>query len=184
MSNEDQAQLQASPAAELIGLIYESAGISRQAGRSWRILNHSLREGLKLAIQAGFHFNPTDFDTFGRTYGMAHWQYGAGGGEGYYGLAVQSGNLSACKSFEAWKGRNPFRCDGKRLFVGAKFLWNGEEVVCTGFTEDGRIVARSYDDQNESQKRKSNRIYKINLKELRTAPREKESKLENKAESA
>ena len=52
--------------------------------------------------------------------------------------------MSACHSFEAWKDRKPFIYEGKRIYVGRKFMWKGKEVKCTSFAKDGGHLIACY----------------------------------------
>ncbi len=48
-------------------------------------------------------------------------------------------------TFEAWQGRKPFMWEGKRLYVGRAFMWEGVGVTVTSFQDEkGALTACSY----------------------------------------
>lgn len=132
-----------SPAYTLLKYIWKhNAGGS--GNDSWRRLNDSMHQALRLAITGGFEFHLDDFSRFAKEFTSSYW---VGDGEAYYALACgdrsdsHGGNPTAVGAFEKWKGRKPFLViesansygrRGKkvalgtrlRLHVGARFDWH------------------------------------------------------------
>lgn len=142
-----------SGALRLLQLIWDNA--LGATGHSWRRLNASLQQGLRLAVTSGMKFGRDDFKKIEERYRPQYWMgLGSDDGEGYFRIAVVEDNTSAAASFETWKGRKPFffrgietegnRFEGrKRLFVGAWFPWKGERVSITSMGNE-LIGACSY----------------------------------------
>jgi hypothetical protein len=153
-----------SPVLDLLDTVWNHG--DRATSHSWARVNTSLQQALCLAIGSGIKFHPDDFEEIQRRYRFHYWGGNGRGGfaEGFYGLAVAEGNLSAAQAFEKWKGRRPFIVDGAyggcgarfahrgghfrqrgRLAVGSVFSWEGQQVTVTSFAADGRyLVACRY----------------------------------------
>jgi hypothetical protein len=141
----------------LLSLVWDQACDYRSF--SWSRLNHSMRAALQLAIGC-FQFSDDDFARIETDFRYNRWN-NENCGEDDYAMAVAENNVSACLSFERWKGRKPFiardvepRCHRQlshsvgtrqtcRLCLGARFFWRGEEVTVTSISWD-RVVACSY----------------------------------------
>jgi hypothetical protein len=112
-------------------------------GHSWARLNSSMAGAVTLAISAGMTFALDDFSEIYSGMRGGHW-FGVSGadmmGEEFYFLAVELRHLSACKSFEQWKGREPMIFSGNRLAVGSDLKWNGFHFRVTSINKNG-IVA-------------------------------------------
>lgn len=153
-----------SPVMAFLGMIW--AHCNAETGHSWERLNHAMRNGLGLAIGAGFPFEATDFDGLSK-FRVGYW-IGADD-EWVYRAAVLGGNLSAAKAFEEWKKREPIIADDvdppsrssayqhgvgprqkERLYVGARIDWQGEKVTVTSF-KDNEAVACSYHDRQDGE---------------------------------
>lgn len=158
-------ELMAKPAKsaviELLDLIWSNANDG--TAHSWERLNHAMRDALSLAVGAGLTFAEGDV-----RYILSHYHTGRWIGESdewVYRDAVAVGNMSAVKSFEEAKGREPFIVERvnlnihtngymhggggtrqkERLVVGAAFKWQGVDVRVTSFADDqSHIVACSY----------------------------------------
>lgn len=150
-----------SPAMALLGHVWRYT-----RGRGWDILNRSMARAMNLAISSLMRFDRGDFAKAQERLRIRYWSYqdnAHNSAEHFYALAVERGNISACRSFEAWKDRPPFIADGVcfrypghapayhpdrkrcRLFLGAAIPWKGEMVRITSFAPDGsHVVACSY----------------------------------------
>ncbi len=131
-----------SSALKLIKLVWNNA-----SRKSWPTFNHAMQDAVSLAIKSGMEFGVDDFKTIFDTMRGWKWFVSEGNvyGEWMYRLAVESKNASACRSFEAWKGRKPFIVDGQRLHVRCPFNWQGIPVKVTSFAEDqSYVTACSY----------------------------------------
>ena len=55
--------------------------------------------------------------------------------ECWYNAMIRADNSSACKSYEAWAKRALFNHPetGKRMGQGARFTWEGQEVILSSF---------------------------------------------------
>jgi len=166
----------------------------KEVRHSWRTVNDSMQTAVSLAISAGLTFDPDDF---GRIYdGMrgGYWfgQYDCGAmGEGFYVEACKEGNISACKSFEAWKERPPFVFGGKRLYIGAELAWGDAKYLkVTSFAENGEsLVACSYKNDDESRggygaEHKVDKRVTITTEEVREAERKTRAKNADRQEVA
>lgn len=69
---------------------------------------------IRAAIRVGCRFPRDAFSSIGCCY--------AEGLEGYYRLAIESGNRSAAVAVEVEMKRRPFIWDGRRLYVGEEFF--------------------------------------------------------------
>jgi hypothetical protein len=115
-------------------------------GFSWQRLNGSMYGAVRLAIEAGLRFDRGDFKRMAETMRIGYWGGNSTGsecGEAFYGLAIKFDHPSAYQSFEQWVGRKPFIWEGKRLYIGADFVWRGERVRVTNIKGD-RLIACSY----------------------------------------
>lgn len=147
-----------SPAVQLMAHLW---GKSQEAtGHSWLRLNQGLRDGLFLAVRIGMEFREGDINLIANRFRGGYW-FGAGF-ESFYRCAVEYGNRSAWKAYEAHVKRTPFiwtpadlrpswgaggqgMKNPPRLAVGATFRWKGEKVTVTSFNDDkGYLVAQSY----------------------------------------
>lgn len=145
---------------ELLDLIYENT--NRATTHSWERLNHAMRAALTLAVGSGLEFALGDLAHIGSSYKSGYWL--GDSDELVYNEAILNGNMTAIKSFEAWKAREPFIADGvrpaecygtfvhgssdrqrERLHKGASFNWKGHRVTVTSFAEDQKsLTACSY----------------------------------------
>jgi len=180
-----------SPAVQLVGLVYRKSFAVKK--HSWRVDNDCLHTALSLAVGSGMEFYTDDFKYISDNFKFGYWAGNDGHmqGEWFYFKAISEGNTKAAQSFEAWKNRKPFIYDNIshawkkdfnerkqcRVFVNAKFVWAGEQVKVTSFSENGlHLVACSYHpkkDQYDSPKIKKR--YKITSADL------KKARAENKA---
>lgn len=132
-----------SPALQLVNLVW-----TQTAFKSWIRLNHTMQDALALAMKAGLTFEPGDIREISAKMSGHRW---FGDQEWIYRLAVEFGNQSACRSYEEWRGRDPFILDGRRLFVGAQVELHhlkspkGVSALVTSFSSDGMgIVVCTY----------------------------------------
>ena len=145
-----------SAACRLVHLIRENAmeGMGRSNDR-WR---HIRRETLYLAVRAGLHFDLGDIEAFAYSPPSYYSDPFLVCDEDLYTLALIHDNLSAARSFEAWKKRPPFIVDHiegsaswhteghfhvhstGRLAVGFRFRWEGLLVTVTSFAADGEAL--------------------------------------------
>lgn len=135
MGNNDD-----SPALRLMKIIWG-------CGDSKALFHGPLQQVLLAAIEGGLRFAVGDFTYIFDEMKGYRWFVKRGHlyGEWLYAAACRSGNASAWKSFEAWRGRIPFIVDGKRLYVGAGFRWRSKDVRVTSFSKDqSHLVACSY----------------------------------------
>jgi hypothetical protein len=100
-----------------------------------------MHSALMLAITSGLSFAPDDFKAIHDTMRGGYWM---GDAESFFRVAVESNHTQACVSFETWYARKPFLWEGKRLYVGAQFTWEGEAVTVTSFSAKGSLCACSY----------------------------------------
>jgi len=133
-------QKKASPALQLVRLVYTEG--QKATGHSWTRLNQALYQAAKVAIEGGLLFNQDDFTTFHTDTRASYW-IGAHP-DGLYAAACKAGNESACRAYEHHYGFAPYELDGRRVFVGHDFAWNGERVTCTSISEK-RLVACLYE---------------------------------------
>jgi hypothetical protein len=126
---------------------------------------------LLLAIIAFFKFELEDFKYINDKF---RWGFWSGDGEVFYSKAVEAGNMSACKSFEYYRGRKPFLTNNihnrkrDRICVDTWLTWNKEHVKVTSFSDDNSyFVACHYPIQADN--RKPDHIYKITHKDLKSA---------------
>ena len=144
----------ASPARQLMALVWNET--NRGMAHSWSRLNHAMSAAVVLACQAGFKFDEDDFAIIAKSYNMYRWGGNDGHmlGEHFYTVAVKTKNLSACKSFEAWKKRKPFLYEGDRLALQSTLNWNEHvqhSLKVTSFSECGTyLTACSYDRERKT----------------------------------
>lgn len=187
---------QHSPAMVLVQHVWDHCG---EKGRdSYRTLNGSMHSAVTLAITSGMAFGRDDFTYFANRFRLSYWGTNDGHmlGEGFYAAASKADNLSACQSFEAWKGRRPFVVRGDvcgtgnngRVYVGKDLLLatgkggRVERWSVTSFSEDGDAfvaVVRDYERDDEGYHRrtkvkKRRRIDREQFAELHAPLRTKE----------
>ena len=149
-----------STAIQLLDLVYENA--NQATGHSWERINYAMCTALELAIGAGFEFAEGGMAHIFANYKSGYWLGETS--EWIYSAAIRNGNMSAIKSFEAARKREPFiadyvtatgyrsnfvHCGGRwkreRLHVGATFPWKGATVTVTSFADDQQsLTACSY----------------------------------------
>lgn len=130
-------KMQTSAVITLLQLVWDNEGAA-MGGRSWERLNGAMSAALAIAVRDGFKFAEDDFATIAELFRFNRWGGNDGDmlGERFYSQACavrdysesrgHGENLSAAKSFEAWKQRKPFiykfrDClSGRRLAVGAE----------------------------------------------------------------
>ncbi len=172
-----------SPAFQLLRHVWQHSLV--ETGHSWERLNRSMRGAMQLAIDAGLQFNQEDFGKMYKEFRGGYW-FGETGGEGFYALAVQAGNLSAAQAFESWKERQPFIADvgdtdcGRRkrgrLAVGSRFPWRGFHVTVTSFAPSGEhLTACAYKDAAQSKVAKR---YRITVADIRADRRERKDRIQ------
>jgi len=174
-----------SPAMQLVRLVWDNC--QQVIGHSWTRLNQSMRNALNLAISGGLRFDLGDFKTIEKAFDMRYWGGEDGGfAEYFYSQAIAVQNLTACRSFEAWKDRPAFIVDGVqprygrvsrvrcrqrgRAGVGTQFPWRGELVKVTSFALDGsHLVACSYHPRTvtDPYTDKIRRRYRITIADIR-----------------
>lgn len=154
-------QLKKSKAYKLIEFIWNCNNTE-----SWVRLNHILYSTMNLAIEAGLTFDEDDFSRICKDFRGGHWFGVDTGGKGYpnigslfYSTACRYKNMSACKSYEKFKGIKPFIINNQRLYVGFYKIRdeNHRRLRVTGFdSENGKIMIVSYncDDVRETGVRK------------------------------
>lgn len=143
---------------------------------SHRIVGWAMRDALKFACRY-LRFNRGDIAAAHAKFRGVYW-FGDDGGEWAYRIADEHKNDSACRSFEAFKGRKPFLLpDGCRLRVGTQFWWPwkapnsvGKHYTVSSFAADGlSLTACTYeyvkDDRGYSNKQLRGRI-RVTLAEL------------------
>ena len=180
-----------SPAYQLLRHVWQYSLAATE--HSWERLNHSMRGAMQLAINAGLRFDVDDFARIYKEFRGGYW-FGETGGEGFYALAVQTGNLSAAQAFESWNGRQPFIADNVdpggnysyahltgrrkrgRLAVGFCFPWRGFSVTVTSFAADGtHLTACAYTDNAE---RKVARRFRITVADIRTDRKQRKDRMQ------
>lgn len=152
MAKEKQGRV--SPARALVSLVWDQ---SQQQGKSWVRFNGVMCSTVKLAIKGAMEFALDDFQHFWKEMRGGYWFHGDSGakGEGFYCLAVEMDNLSACLSYEAWAKRKPFLLDtGARVSVGSDVDWEGERTKLTSFDDDSEsitLISYKHDHQKEKE---------------------------------
>lgn len=128
-----------SPAIRVLRAVWD--GASRPI-TSWRAFNSAMSSALTLAVQTGTQFREGDLSIIASELGSGHW-LGAEGFGGLYGLAIRSGNRSCWKEIERHTQILPYIFQGKRLYVGCEFSWQGMVVKCTSMTNN-HLIACTY----------------------------------------
>lgn len=128
-----------SPALQFVRLLYREG--QQATDHSWTRLNAALSEATAVAIRGGLCFDLGDFKAFYSDLNAGYWI--GSHPSGFYRLACEYGNLSACKAYEHCYGFKPYELEGQRVFVGHDFNWNGERVTCTSISKES-LVACSY----------------------------------------
>jgi hypothetical protein len=137
---------------------YEKAWAA--SGKSYSRLNAGLWQILVSCINIGLEFQENDIETI---YSECHGGYWFGAslnckhqGEGLYRSANTTGNISAAKSFEKWRGRVPFISPtGERLSEGTDFKYQGLYWHVTGWNEGNDILhCAGYENSLKEGKRK------------------------------
>jgi len=135
-------------------------GVTDKSGFSWRNLNACMNESLSLAIRSQLQFEEGDFYRIASEFRWGFWN--GGGGEGFYNLSVDNGNMSATKALEYFWHRQPFITDvlygnrlrRRRLVVGNQFFWIGQRVTVTSFNDEaGKVIAVIYRKPEAPEKR-------------------------------
>lgn len=156
-----------SPAYKLVSHVWQHK--QGGTGHSWARVNAAMSQALCLAIEAGLLFAEDDFrEIYG---GMRGGYWFGETSERFYSLAVKFDHESACRSFEAWKGRLPFVFGGSRLHVGAMLDWDGEaNATVTSFASDGgSLVACTYKRSEDIHSHQIARRMTITYDELKAA---------------
>ncbi len=152
---------------DFLQIIYQEA--NRVGSHSWINLNRAMHDGLRLAIQARFMFEPDDFVYIAKHFKFAYWarldNSGKSRGEEFYKCAIESNNLSAAIAFEAYKGRSPFIYCGQRLAIGSSFMLprglDPEAQIwrVNSFSEDGSMInCAHYATDDRQERRLSERL--------------------------
>ncbi len=135
---------------------------------SWQRVNGAMGTALETAITAGLLFDEDDFSEIFNSMRGVYWFSKSDShsyGERFYTIAINCGNSTAYKSFEAWKKRKPYIIDGKRLHKGHYFTWENLRVEVTSFSQDQSCVtACHYVENNDTLGRKVSRVFKITHK--------------------
>lgn len=170
-----------SPARKLLKILWDNR--MDGTGFSYQRINEGMRSALHLAITMGMKFRAEDFSQIYKDFRGHYWFYTDNDhsqGEGFYRVAAEAGNLSACQSFEKWKERQPFIYEGKRLHHGAIVEWKGATCAVTSFSEDGQYLTlcsytkRPYQHDGRTYYHgKIKKRFKVTLVELRAAENEK-----------
>lgn len=169
-----------SPAMMLMRTVWENCCGANE--HSWRRVNHAMHSALMLAITSGLSFAPDDFKAIHDTMRGGYWM---GDAESFFRVAVESNHTQACVSFETWYARKPFLWEGKRLYVGAQFTWEGEAVTVTSFSAKGSLCACSYKPR-ESHDDSGTRIarrFDISRADIQRAERDRKVELKLAAEA-
>lgn len=146
-------------------------------GHSRLRINQSMHQALALAVSSGFKFA---FNDFAEAVGKFRGGYWIGEAESFYALAVTEGNRSAAIAFERWNRRKPFVTDqpgkkNERLYVGARFMWQGELATVTSFANDGEsLIACTY--QEHLQGKSIKHRYAVTRKDLAADRKERKER--------
>lgn len=136
-----------------------------QKRESWRTLNAALFDAVLLAVSARLAFDRDDVRGIVGDMRGGYWF----SGDAFYAAAIKAGHESACKSYEAHARLKPMTWDGRRLHVGAHFVWNREGVTVTSLG-DGKLVACSYKDEADGEYgHKLKRRYTLTRSEIAAA---------------
>lgn len=93
-----------------------------------------LSAAFRCAIETDLLFNIGDMRKFSK------WKW-LGVSEDDYTTACESGNRSACLSYEHYTQRKPLILEGRRLHVGSEFVWNDRRWKATSFSKRGGLNA-------------------------------------------
>jgi hypothetical protein len=169
-----------SPAMTLMRTVWENRCGANE--HSWRRVNSAMHSALMLAITSGLSFAPDDFKAIHDTMRGGYWM---GDAENFFRVAVESNHTQACASFEAWEGRKPFLWEGKRLYVGATFTWEGEAVTVTSFSAKDSLCACSYKprDSHDDYGTRIARRFDISRADLQRSERDRKVELKLAAEA-
>lgn len=172
-----------SPAYQLVAHVYRHS--LQATSHSWTRLNTALHQALMIAIESGITFAEGDFAAIAKDFRSDKWM--GTPPEGFYCVAIQVGNMSAVKSFEAWKGRMPFIVDDRqyardwtgpkqRASVGLRFYWKDEWVKVTSFNDaDHTITVCSYHDTNRYEHKIKHR-YLLTIDDIKTERKERKER--------
>ncbi len=103
--------------------------LSREVRDSTNRYNRAIHTATSLGIESGLRFLKGDF---------------AGNLDGYYHLAVESRNESACRALEKQMGQDKFVWQGARLAVGSHFQWEGRSLTVTSIPQRSTLIACEY----------------------------------------
>lgn len=153
---------------QIIQKIYRKSWES--GGQSYIRLNAALQLGMQAVITAGLLFDLNDIREIASTFRSRYW-FSDDDGEWIFKTAVKENNLSACLSFEDYKGRKPFILEGKRMYVGRQFYWydkdgKGYYVTCTSFAENGDYFTACSYKSTDSYRSKIDKRFKITWDDL------------------
>lgn len=166
---------------QLLDMVYRKANSA--TSHSWGRLNNAMRSALSLAIGGGFKFELGDFKHVLANCRSGYWI--GESSEWCYAQAIAENNLSAAKSYEEFRAREPFIADDvnvhnnhhsfahmvgdrqkERLHVGASFKWQGQKVEVTSFADDSsHVVVCSYEKIDEY-RRKIKKRFKITREDI------------------
>lgn len=126
-----------SPAVRLMRLVHDHALTSGdRAGDN--LFNGCMRDTLALVLKSRMEFGIDDVATISQLHDgiLTEWCYA--------GL-VESGNISACRSWEKARRRAPWMWQKARLYEGARLPWAGRNCRITTINDaKGHIIACSY----------------------------------------
>lgn len=138
---------------------------------SWNLLNGGMHSSLNIAITTGMRFDEDDLVFAMKEFRSGYW---TGNGEAVYSAACggRPPNISAAIATEKWLGRPAYLWEEDsptpaRLYVGARFTWQGFFVTVTSMTKD-YLVACTYKETEKEGYRRTNidRRIKVTFKEL------------------
>lgn len=185
-----------SAAIQLLDLVWANANAA--TSHSYERLNHSMHDALSLAIGSGMEFAEGDIAYVLSNYRSGYWI--SESDEWIYSLAIAVENVSAVKSYETAKDRNPFLADDvsmtnhsgythggtfsrqrERLNVGCSFAWKGLTLKVNSFAKDQSAVnACSYRQVKEESRSystdKVDKRFKITREELLTERSERKER--------
>ena len=151
-----------SPALAFVRHLYTHG--QQATDHSWQRLNAALFGAVKVAIEGGLAFAEDDFAAFRKQFKGDYWL--GSPPDRFYTVACEYNNISAARSFEKEMGFSPYIMEGQRVYVGRRFMWNGQHVTCTSIAKEG-LIACSYKDRTKGQYReKIDRRYTITNEEM------------------
>jgi hypothetical protein len=128
---------------------------------SYLRLNTLMFDVLNLAIDANMEFHESDILTIANKMRGGYWfgcnSNGKGIGESFYSRAIDSRNVSAIKSYEAFTELKPFILNNNRIHSRSKLRGGEYRYSVTGFDFDKKkvhIVAYDIGDWEQEGKRK------------------------------